>query len=235
MPKEFDNSKFCRLRSLLNLNQSEFAKKVNSSQQIIAMIEKNKRGVPSSIREGFFKRFKVGYEEAAECTTQEELQTLLNKQPISNTRLPDNIVSIPLHNIAAAAGAGTLLDAEPETDTMYFDKRFLKQIIKTDNYSTLHLIYAKGNSMDSGWNQPNDIKDGDLLMVDTSQTTGNDQIFVILFNNELRVKRLFKRGDALFISSNNSKYKDEVYYPNDKEIEVKVIGKVVWNGSKEIL
>lgn len=233
MIKEFDNSKFYRLRNLLGLNQSELAKKVHSSQQIIAMIESNKRGVPSSIRENFFKVFKVGYEEAAECTTQEELNMLLNKSIITKTLLPNNIVAIPLHNISAAAGAGTLLDIEPETDMMYFDKRFLKQIIKTEDYSTLHLIYAKGDSMDSGWNQPSDIKDGDLLMVDTSQISGNNQIFVILFNNELRVKRLFKRGDALFISSNNSKYKDEIYCPNDKEIEVKVIGKVVWNGSKE--
>ena len=88
--------------------------------------------------------------------------------------------------------------------------------------------------MDSGWNQPDDIKDGDLLMVDTSQTTGNNQIFVIMVNNsELRVKKLFKRGEALYISSNNSKYKEEVYYPDNTDFEVKVIGRVVWNGSKE--
>ena len=88
--------------------------------------------------------------------------------------------------------------------------------------------------MDSGWNQPNDIKDGDLLLVDSSQTTGNNQIFVIRVNNsELRVKRLFKRGDVLYISSNNSKYKDEVYYPDNNNVIIEVIGRVVWNGSKE--
>lgn len=48
-----------------------------------------------------------------------------------------------------------------------------------------------------------------------------------------RGKRLFKCGNALFVLSDNSKYKDEIYYPNDKEIEANVIGKVVWNGNKE--
>ena len=88
--------------------------------------------------------------------------------------------------------------------------------------------------MDSGWNQPNDIKDGDLLLIDTSQTTGNNEVYVILVNNtELRVKKLFKRGEVLYIQSNNPKYKEEVYYPDNTDIEIKVIGKVIKNWSKD--
>ena len=88
--------------------------------------------------------------------------------------------------------------------------------------------------MDSGWNQPDDIKDGDLLMVDTSQTTGNNQIFVILVDNQkLRVKKLSKQGDTLYVTSNNPAYKEEVYRPDSSESEIRVIGKVVWNGNKE--
>jgi len=146
----------------------------------------------------------------------------------------DNIVSVPFYNIGAAAGIGTCLGDEPKQDFMYFDRRFLKQILKRDAFDSIHIIYAKGDSMDSGWNQPDDIKDGDLLMVDTSQTTGNNQIFVILINNqELRVKRLAKKGATLYVISNNSAYKEEVYRPDCPEVEIKVIGKVVWNGSKE--
>ncbi len=158
-----------------------------------------------------------------------------NEQEIVSDKY-SNIIPIPLYNIGAACGAGTWLADVPNKDVMYFDKRFLKQILKTENYSGLHIIHASGDSMDSGWNQPNDIKDGDLLLVDTQQTTGNNQTFVILVNNsELRVKRLFKRGDALYISSNNPKYKEEIYYPDNNDFEVKVIGKVVWNGSKETI
>lgn len=145
-----------------------------------------------------------------------------------------NVIPIPIYNIKASAGAGTWVDREPEQDVMYFDKRFLQQILKRDNYDSIHIIYAQGDSMDSGWNQPDDIRDGDLLMVDTSQTTGNFQVFVILVNNqELRVKKLMKNGDCLYVTSNNPKYKQEVYCPETSDVEIKVIGKVVWKGSRE--
>lgn len=235
--KIFDNWKFKRLRQQLGLNQTEFAEKVKSSQQVIAMIENNKRGVPRSIRESFYEAYKIGYDEAIECSSSEELNVAMNTGIIKQcgkNGISDSIIAIPIHDISAAAGTGTWLGDEPEQDVMYFDKRFLKQILKRDSFDSIHIIYAKGDSMDSGWNQPDDIKDGDLLMVDTSQTTGNNQIFVILVNNqELRVKRLAKKADTLYITSNNSSYKPEIYTPDDPEIEIKVIGKVVWNGSKE--
>lgn len=225
----FDNNGFKNLRNLLGLTQHAFAKAVGSSQQVIAMIENNKRAVPLSIKQGFYNNYNVSYERAVSCKTKEELNTLLEHQP---TLQNDNEIRIPIHDIAASAGKGNiLLDTEPDCDTRVWDKRVLKQLLKTDDYSHLHLIHAQGDSMDSGWNQPDDIKDGDLLMVDTSQITGNNQIFVILVNNsELRVKKLSKRGDTLYISSNNPKYKEEVYTPNNSDFEVKVIGKVVWNG-----
>lgn len=234
--KTFDNWKFKRLRNFLGLNQIDFAEKIGSSQQVITMIENNKRGVPTSIRENFYKTYKLSYDVAIDCESPEELNIALNTQVIKkhSSDLSDSIIGIPIHDISAAAGAGTWLGDEPEQDVMYFDKRFLKQILKRDSFDPIHIIYAKGDSMDSGWNQPDDIKDGDLLMVDTSQTTGNNQIFVILVNNqELRVKRLAKKADTLYITSNNSSYKPEIYTPDDTEIEIKVVGKVVWNGSKE--
>lgn len=199
------------------LTQTELAAKLDVPQSLIAMVEKGTRKAPQSLKNKLKEVFDF------------EL-----KEPETIENFNENIIALPVHDIGAAAGAGTWLSDEPEINTMFFDKRFLKQILRTDNYSSLHIIHATGDSMDSGWNQPNDIKDGDLLMVDTSQTTGNNQIFVILVNNsELRVKRLFKRGDVLYISSNNPKYEEETYYPNNSDIEIKVIGRVIWNGSKE--
>ncbi len=231
--KNFNNAQFKQLRNFMGYTQAEFAEKLETYQQVIAMVENNKRDVPKSVRATFYKAFGVSYERAIECNTKEELNVLLNSQTITNNN-KNNIIAIPIHDISASAGVGTWLSDEPEVDKMFFDKRFLKQILKSDDYSHLHLIHAQGDSMDSGWNQPNDIKDGDLLLVDCSQTTGNNQIFVIRVNNSvLRVKRLFKRGDVLYISSNNPKYKDEVYYPDNTDVMIEVIGRVVWNGSKE--
>jgi phage repressor protein C with HTH and peptisase S24 domain len=219
-----DKEKLTQLMQKENLNQSKLAALTDVKQQVISRLltskDDNDKATPA-LKYALLKYF--GFDiDTGEYTH------------IQTERTDDNIIPIPTHDISASAGAGTWVDQEPEQDVLYFDKRFLKQRLKRDDFSSLHIIHAQGDSMDSGWNQPDDIKDGDLLMVDTSQTTGNNQIFVILVNNrELRVKRLTKRGDTLYITSNNPKYKEEIYRPDDTEIEVKVIGKVVWNGSKE--
>ena len=209
--------KFKEIRKNNGLSQIEFAQILGVSTGLVGSIETGSRSVSKAI-----------------CMKIKELYDIDLLEKDSSCIQSENIIAIPFHQIGAAAGAGTWLSDEPINDVMYFDKRFLSNIIKCENYKHLHIIYASGDSMDSGWNQPDDIKDGDLLIVDTSQTTGNNQIFVIMVNNsELRVKKLFKRGEALYISSNNSKYKEEVYYPDNTDFEVKVIGKVIWNGSKE--
>lgn len=229
MEKIVEKRKFKLFREKLGYNQTSFANKLNIATGSIGMIEseaeKNTNRVVTA-------NIKLKIKEALNIDFDRDVDAEGNV--IIRNNKPENIIAIPFHDIGAAAGAGTMLNEEPPQDVMYFDKRFLDTILKVPNYSALHIIYAKGDSMDSGWNQPNDIKDGDLLIVDTSQTTGNNHIFVILVNNtELRVKKLFKRGEALYISSNNSKYKEEVYYPDNTDFEVKVIGKVVWNGRKE--
>ena len=220
-----DKEKLELLMEKQNLNQSKLAAITGIKQQVISRLLTSKnpedKATPA-LKYALLKYFSF------------DMDTGCYTVGVKIDYDEDNIIAIPLHDVGAAAGAGTWLGDEPEQDVMYFDKKFLKHILKRDNFNTIHIIYAKGDSMDSGWNQTDDIKDVDLLMVDTSQLTGNNQVFVILVNNqELRVKRLSKRGDTLYITSNNSAYKEEIYRPDDSEIEVKVIGKVVWNGSKE--
>lgn len=211
-------NKLTAFRKSLGLNQTDFAESLGMSQGAIANIESGNREISKPVLLKIREVYNVD---------------LLSYGETIKTTLEDSIVAIPVHDISASAGSGTLLLDEPEVDVMYFDKRFLKQRLHTESYSSLHIIYAKGDSMDSGWNQPDDIKDGDLLLVDTSQISGNNQIFVILVNNqELRVKRLSKMADTLYITSNNPNYKQEIYRPDDSDIEVKVIGRVVWNGSR---
>ena len=213
------NEKLIAFRKQQGLTQIELADMLSIHQSILAAVESGTRNAPASLKNALKHKFNFDLVEAEKTLG-----------------MPSTIIPIPLYDISAAAGTGVYLLDEPYKDVLYFDKRFLKQILKTDNFDSIHFIYASGNSMDSGWNQPDDIKDGDLLMVDTSQTTGNNQIFVILVNNqELRVKKLSKIKDTLYITSNNKDYKEEVYRPDTTDVEIKVIGKVVWNGSKETI
>ncbi len=234
--KKFDNHQFKRLRKLLGDTQAVFAEKLNTSQQTIAMIENNNRAVPSSIRENFYKKFGLSYDEAIQCKTKEELNIALNKKIVVNSVLNDTqVVAIKFYsNIQAAAGLGNYTTNNTQSEVLYFDKRWLKNIIGI-NPQNAFIIQAQGESMDSGLNKIDDIKDGDLLMVDTSKLEGNNKIYVISLNNEIRVKRLFYNLDgSLTISSNNSKYQDEQYKAEDANfINIQVLGRVVWNGSKE--
>lgn len=211
-----DSDKLKQLRNNRKLTQDKLAEELEVSKSLIVAIENGERNISLKLFKKIQEKFNVNLYSTSSATS-------INDN--------NNIVALPIYNISASAGVGTWLGDEPEQDVMYFDKRFLKQILKRDSFESIHIIYAKGDSMDSGWNQPDDIKDGDLLMVDTSQTTGNNQIFVIIVNNsELRVKRLFKKGETLYISSNNPKYKEEPYTPDNSDYEIKVIGKVVWSG-----
>lgn len=204
-------------------NQVSFAEKLGVSQAAIANMEGGKRDVSKPILLKIREVFNI------DLISWREGQ---ENEPVKVSR---NIIPIPFYNVGAAAGNGNyLLDEIPEEDVLYFDERWLKNILGV-NPDNLHLIFADGDSMDSGFDTKEDIKDKDLLLVDTSQLTGNNKIFVILVNNtELRVKRLFKKMDgSLIISSNNPKYPDEIYNSDSPDIDIKVIGKVVWNGSKE--
>lgn len=204
-------------------NQTSFAEKLGVSQAAIANMECGKRDVSKSILLKIREVFNINLISWREASKNESVM------------ISRNVIPISFYNVGAAAGNGNyLLDNIPEENVLYFDERWLKNILGV-NPDNLHLIFADGDSMDSGFDTKEDIKDKDLLLVDTSQLTGNNKIFVILVNNsELRVKRLFKKMDgSLIISSNNPKYPDEIYNVNSSDISIQVIGRVIWNGSKE--
>lgn len=234
--KQFDNHQFKQLRESLKLTQAEFAEKVGSTQQVINMIEKDKRGVPTSIREGFYKAFNIPYDLAVENKplTQREvdiLETLANTKKDAITSIffnTNNVVKVKYYTDAkAAAGKGIDVPEVSDEHIMYFDKRWLENIVGVSSTNAI-IIQAKGNSMDGG---DNPIKDGDLLLVDVSvKDVINNKIFLIQQNSQLRVKRLKKElnGDLYLLSNNEKDYPPELV-----KQESAVIGRVVWNCSKE--
>ena len=74
-------------------------------------------------------------------------------------------------------------------------------------------------------------KDGDLLMVDESYKEPiHNQVFVVnIGNNDLVVKRINRTWDGrIMLDSNNPAYPSIT-----PEEGATIIGRVVWNGSKE--
>ena len=206
-----DSAKLKQLREQYNLTQKALAEKLEVSLKLIVAIEGGDRNISMKL----YKKIQEVFNTDVYNTTQPD---------ISN-----NLIALPFYPVGASAGSGTLLLDSVKQEPMYFDRRFIEKVLKL-NPDNIHIIYAQGDSMDSGWNQPDDIKDGDLLFIDTTIKTGNNKVFVIQQDDKLRVKQLIKQGDTLIVKSRNGKYPDEVYTPDKIDTEISVVGEVVWHG-----
>ena len=212
-PKTEIQIKLQEFRKSLGLNQTDFAHSLKLSQGAIANIEGGTRDVSKAVLTRIREVYNIDLYSFGEVT----------KAP----KEASNIVPVPLWHVKASAGSGEALPDYPEKDVMWFDSRWLKNVLGVNNPSNLAIIQAKGNSMDGG-KEP--IKDGDLLMVDESYKDPiNNQVFVVnLGNNDIVVKRISRHWDgSLSLESDNPEY--PFIIPSK---EATIIGKVVWNGNK---
>ena len=214
-----ESQKLKAFRVKNGLTQQELADNLNISQQVIAMVENGKRKAPDSLKLNFLRLYKIDFDELGDGNKTVDL-------PSQNIV---NVVKIPFYYVYAAAGSGEPSPDYPESDSMYFDKRWLENVVgvKPEHIS---IIQAKGDSMNGGLNP---IKDGDLLFVDTSKLEPiNNQVFVVRLNNQdLVVKRISKDWQgSVVLCSDNPNYSNII--PSENETFI-IVGQVVWNGSKE--
>lgn len=205
--------KLIDFRKSLGLNQTDFTNSLAISQGAIANMEGGKRDVSKPLLLKIKEVYNVDL-----LSFREEKKTTIESS---------NVIPIPFYSTKAAAGYGEALPDYPETDVIYMDARWLKNILGV-NPNNVAFIQAKGDSMDGG-NYP--IKDGDLLMVDESYKEPiHNQVFVVnLGNNDLVVKRINRTWDGrIMLDSNNPAYPSIT-----PEEGATIIGRVVWNGSKE--
>jgi len=158
----------------------------------------------------------------------------LNDDNRSDYKLPENldfnkIVFIPHIDLKVSAGHGNLIDEINMTqDFMAFAKQWIFQNISAP-LNELVLFTVDGDSMECTHSQ---IKDGALILADKSiNEFKNDGVYVVSINNSLYVKRLQMLPDNMMrVKSDNPSYD-----PFDVSLDcesVKIIGKVVWAGSK---
>lgn len=128
---------------------------------------------------------------------------------------------------AAALGDGAEPDEYAETHKLKFRADSLKR--KRLQPDRLAVIYGKGDSMFPT------IKDGDAIMVDTSDKEPRDEkLYVITYGRDLFAKRLIRLGDRWFIDSDNKadpKWKRPI--PVDEAKGFVIHGRVRWIGSWE--
>jgi phage repressor protein C with HTH and peptisase S24 domain len=142
---------------------------------------------------------------------------------ISAAATPPGHVLLPLLEARAAAGNHGGLRSDHLVDFIAFSESFLKQTLRRAPQN-LALLTASGDSMDPT------IRDGDVLLVDTSaRDIQSSRVYVLSVSGALLVKRIQVRLDgSLIVKSDNAAYDAEVLRAEDAGT-LRILGQVVWH------
>lgn len=142
----------------------------------------------------------------------------LDDEPRNGSRL------IPVYDVQASAGHGTLVEYEAIAYSLAFPPNYLRKLTSASP-ENLAIISVKGDSMEPT------LLDDDVVMIDTSKVSlGYDGLFVLDFDGVLHVKRIGrgeKPGHVRIISDNKA------FGDLERAIaDIKAVGKVLWYGRK---
>lgn len=130
-------------------------------------------------------------------------------------------VEVPILDVRLAAGAASLSDAAQQIGNMPFDMDLLRSLGRS-SHAGLVVLTAEGDSMEPL------IADGARVLADTSDTRLREGIFAFRIGDELRVKRLRRRGtDAVDVLSENPRYAPETL-EGDLLDQFAILGRVLW-------
>lgn len=139
---------------------------------------------------------------------------------------PDGSSLIPVYDVAASAGDGSVVYDEEHVESLAFPAGYLRKLTSA-NSRDLKIITVKGDSMLPTLN------DDDVVMLDTSKhDLSYDGLFVLRDNGDgllvKRIGRATRSGYVTLISDNRA-----LYPTVERAIEdIQVIGKVLWQGRK---
>ncbi|WP_342632113.1 LexA family transcriptional regulator [Marinobacter alkaliphilus] len=137
--------------------------------------------------------------------------------------LDEDYREIPVYDIEASAGAGSLFDQELVSTFLKFRKDWLTR--EGLHVHNLVAIRVSGDSMDGT------LADGDTVLIDRSKRKP-DGVFAIRIGDTLRIKRLQMMTDgSIRLSSDNPVYQPEVIHPENLS-HVEIVGQCYWRGGR---
>ncbi|WP_416192019.1 S24 family peptidase [Neisseria sp. CCUG12390] len=136
----------------------------------------------------------------------------------------EEFIFVPRYDIQAAAGHGQLVGDEKPVFTMAFRRYWIENYVTRDT-KNLSVISVKGDSMEGVLN------DGDSILINHSETTPRDGLYVLRLNENLLVKRLqlMPGGIVNVISANEAYPTFEIDLKHLGE-DISIIGRVEWFG-----
>jgi phage repressor protein C with HTH and peptisase S24 domain len=134
---------------------------------------------------------------------------------------PDEYCYVPRVKAVFAAGDGSLVTDDTARERYAFRSDWLA---KKGSVSAMRLVYIDGDSMEPT------LKDGDMVLLDTSQTfVSSGKIYGIRVDDELMLKRLNKIPGGLEVVSDNRALFPPFAVDMDETASVEIIGRMVWS------
>lgn len=132
-------------------------------------------------------------------------------------------IRVARYDASLAAGAGSWNDGKQRLDDIPFTAALFRKRFGRATGAGFAVLTARGDSMEPT------ISDGDLLLIDETETRLIDGVFGFLLDDEARVKRFRRLIDGVAIVSDNANYPvEEVRGPRVKQLTI--IGRVRWVG-----
>jgi phage repressor protein C with HTH and peptisase S24 domain len=130
---------------------------------------------------------------------------------------------VPRLDVQASAGGGRLAFSEDPLEYLAFQSSWLRT--RGINPASARILSARGDSMEET------IRDGDVLLVDTSIDRVKDNaIYVVSYGDMVLVKRIHGRiNGSLQLISDNPKYPAEEVSPGEVAM-LNIAGRVMWFG-----
>ena len=140
-------------------------------------------------------------------------------------RTDDKVIYINLVNVIVGAGNGHIVWSEEIIDKLTLTELFFRVNNIRSNPADLSAVTVDGESM-----MPYMLP-GDIVMVDHSQTTPCEAVFVVRSNDAVMIKRLQPMIDGrIRIFSYNPDWKEDFVTLDNPNFAI--IGRVVWGGRR---
>jgi phage repressor protein C with HTH and peptisase S24 domain len=228
-------NKIRALRKLKGLSQDEFAKIIGVSRSFVATIETGGQEPNLLAVRNMIAHFGIDprwfFSEKSDPTVP-IIDSDRGESGDWETGMPPpepGMHRVAVYDITASAGSGADVFNQEVKAHVQFPLKMLEEFGAPND---MDIISVRGDSMVP------DLADGDQAMVDRSQCTPGDGIYVVCVDDSLFIKRVQMLGTrrANLISSNAAYPPLEVVLPDPTDREdivqdvARIIGKVVWTG-----
>lgn len=214
--------RFKKLRIEKELTQQEIADALEKDITAVSRYENGKgsKNMPFVFKKNLTNLFTNG--ELRYIETGEKAKNVQSNEEINSNSIPVNTDKfIPVPIVSARASGSPVGEIHYDVVTqgeVSIDRALFKVLPDIKHVQAVRVV---GNSMSPR------INEGDMVIIDRSQRSAEDGVFVLQYDSMLLVKRLHVTSRGIKIISDNRSYPEDTYDPHDNQCMFQIVGKVI--------